>query len=190
MDRQTKKREYQREWYYKNRKNNPVYTEKRRAYLKKWREKFGKSYREKTLDKRRKYDREWKRQYKLKYPDKVKEKRRERYRREKKKPERLIGTRLRIRIWGALKRRKNKAIKSGKTEELIGTTTAELKKHLEKQFEKGMAWKNYGQWHVDHRIPCASFDLTKPEEQKKAFHYTNLQPLWAKDNMRKGVKIS
>jgi hypothetical protein len=51
-----------------------------------------------------------------------------------------------------------------------------------------MNWENQGEWHIDHILPCASFDLTKEEEQRKCFHYTNLQPLWAKDNMIKGSK--
>lgn len=46
----------------------------------------------------------------------------------------------------------------------------------------------YG-WHIDHIVPCASFDLSKPEEQKKCFHYTNLQALWWRDNIVKGDKI-
>ena len=52
-----------------------------------------------------------------------------------------------------------------------------------------MSWDNQGEWHIDHIIPCASFDLTNEEEQEKCFHYTNLQPLWAIDNMVKGCKI-
>jgi HNH endonuclease. len=53
-----------------------------------------------------------------------------------------------------------------------------------------MSWDNYGRdgWHIDHIRPCASFDLTDPEQQRQCFHYTNLQPLWAADNIRKGAK--
>lgn len=65
----------------------------------------------------------------------------------------------------------------------------QLKKHLEIKFTKGMSWENYGKWHVDHIKPCAKFDLTKESEQRKCFHYTNLQPLWAIDNFKKGANI-
>jgi hypothetical protein len=78
-----------------------------------------------------------------------------------------------------------------KTFDLLGCNISEAKEHLEKQFKEGMIWENHGThgWHIDHIIPCASFDLTYPEQQKKCFHYTNLQPLWAKENMSKGSNI-
>ena len=52
-----------------------------------------------------------------------------------------------------------------------------------------MSWTNYGAWHVDHIVSCKTFNLTKPEEQKKCFNYTNLQPLWAEINLKKHAKI-
>lgn len=71
--------------------------------------------------------------------------------------------------------------------ELIGCTVEQLKKYLQKQFKQGMKWENHGMygWHIDHIIPCVSFDLSRVEEQRKCFHYTNLQPLWANENLRK-----
>ena len=79
--------------------------------------------------------------------------------------------------------------KSASTMKLLGCTIDELWVHLESKFEPEMTRENHGKWHVDHIIPCASFDFSDPEQQKKCFHYTNLQPLWAVDNIRKGAKI-
>lgn len=72
---------------------------------------------------------------------------------------------------------------------LCGCSGDELRKHIEGLFLPGMTWENYGLngWHIDHKRPCASFDLTKEEEVLACFHYTNLQPLWALDNIRKGA---
>jgi hypothetical protein len=92
---------------------------------------------------------------------------------------------LRTRIREALKY--NRKIKT--TLDLIGCSIDQLKNHLSSQFKSGMFWSNYGKWHIDHIKPCASFDLSKPEEQRKCFHYTNLQPLWAKENILKKDKI-
>ena len=97
---------------------------------------------------------------------------------------------LRDRILSALKNnKKGMASKSKKTKKLLGCTVEELWLHLESKFKPGMTRENHGQWHIDHVIPCVAFDLTKPEEQAKCFHYTNLQPLWAVDNLKKGGKI-
>jgi len=82
--------------------------------------------------------------------------------------------------------------KSARTTELLGCDTATLKSHLESQFTEGMTWDNYGHcgWHIDHIKPCASFDLTDQNQQRAYFNYTNLQPLWASDNLIKGSKLS
>jgi hypothetical protein len=78
-------------------------------------------------------------------------------------------------------------MKADGTMKLLGCTPQEFRSHLEKQFSPGMTWNNYGKngWSMDHIIPCLHFDLSKPEEQKKCFHYTNIRPLLAKDNSRK-----
>jgi len=80
------------------------------------------------------------------------------------------------------------ASKLSDTFDLVGCSIEKLKSHLEAQFTEGMSWKNYGKdgWHIDHIKPCASFNLNKLSEQKKCFHYTNLQPLWWEDNLSKG----
>ena len=97
---------------------------------------------------------------------------------------RLSGN-LRTRLNIALKKGVGK--KCGSTLELTGCTWAELRSHLESQFAEGMTWENYGLygWHVDHIKPCNSFDLTIDSQQRECFHYTNLQPLWAEDNLKK-----
>lgn len=70
---------------------------------------------------------------------------------------------------------------------LIGCTPEELVQHIERQFLPGMSWaaRNF---HIDHIKPCAAFNLTDPEEQRRCFHYTNLQPLWPVENLRKGAR--
>ena len=83
---------------------------------------------------------------------------------------------------------KQGASKSNTTCELLGCTVAYAYAWLEIQFQSGMTWDNYGDWHIDHIRPCASFDLTDPEQQRQCFHYSNLQPLWAKDNLSKSDK--
>lgn len=84
------------------------------------------------------------------------------------------------------------------TNELLSCTIDFLKRYIQSKFTPRMTWKNYGtghngkgmkQWHIDHIKPCANFDLSKLNEQRKCFHYTNLQPLWAKDNLIKSDKI-
>jgi hypothetical protein len=77
--------------------------------------------------------------------------------------------------------------KTRKFVELVGMTPSELMNYLEAMFTDGMTWDNYGKWHLDHIRPCASFDLSDPEQQRACFNYANLQPLWAKDNLIKGA---
>ena len=100
-------------------------------------------------------------------------------------PQRTLIITMRTRISNALKGNH----KSQSSKVLLGCSINDLRVHLENQFTEGMTWENYGKWHVDHILPCASFDLSKESEQIKCFNYNNLQPLWAMDNMKKGSKI-
>jgi hypothetical protein len=83
---------------------------------------------------------------------------------------------------------KNKSYKkSSKTKTILGCDWNELAKHIESQFIEGMSWENRGQWHIDHIIPLASAKTS--EDVFRLNHYTNLRPLWALDNLRKGAKL-
>ncbi len=130
------------------------------------------------------WHRERARQYQKANREKIK-KRMKRYREENLSAR--MAASMRVRIWKVLKGRS----KAASVMNLIGCTIKELMQHLEAQFMDGMTWENYGpySWHIDHIVPCAAFDLTDPEQQKACFHYTNLQPLWAEDNMSKNDKL-
>ena len=101
-------------------------------------------------------------------------------------PTRLAANRIRTLVTNAIKRSGSE--KAAKTEDLLGCTVAEARAHLEAQFLPGMTWDNHGEWHIDHIRPCASFDFSDPQQQKECSHYSNLQPLWAKDNLSKSDK--
>lgn len=94
---------------------------------------------------------------------------------------------MRNRLKSALKTQN--ARKDGKLWELLGCDASTLRRHIEQQFTEGMTWENHGDWHVDHKMPIALFDLHDPEQQRLCFHYSNLQPLWAKDNQSKGGRV-
>lgn len=102
----------------------------------------------------------------------------------------VIADRLRTLIRNSFRRRG--LLKHTKTTALLGCSLVEFREHLERQFVDGMTWNNYGnghaRWNIDHIVPLSSFDLTSEDEQRAAFHYTNCQPLWALDNMRKANK--
>lgn len=69
------------------------------------------------------------------------------------------------------------------TLDLLGCSVDELKEHLENQFTNNMSWDNWGKWHIDHIKPCNQFDLSIKEDRLECFNFTNLRPLWAKDNL-------
>lgn len=106
-------------------------------------------------------------------------------------------TNLNFRIACALRGRLIQALKGAKKSKsalrLLGCSLASFKLYIESKFESGMSWKNHGRgegkWHIDHEMPCAIFDLTKPEHQRRCFHFSNLQPMWGTENLRKNCKV-
>lgn len=79
--------------------------------------------------------------------------------------------------------------KTGSAVKDLGCSITELKQYLEAQFQSGMTWDNHGEWHIDHIIPLASFNLMDKQQILKACHYTNLRPLWANENFKRNQRI-
>lgn len=183
-----------KEYYYKNKeklsekgkeyynKNREIILEKQKKYVEENRERllqYKKDYYEKNKEKLAEKSKE--------YNEKTKNERNKRERlRRKNNPEYKICCNLRKRISKLIRRNQ----KTGSAIRDLGCTTKELKVYLESQFEPGMSWDNYGLkgWHIDHIKPLSSFDLTDRNQFLEACHYTNLQPLWAEDNLKKGAK--
>lgn len=96
---------------------------------------------------------------------------------------------IRAAVYASVKRG-TKAGRSALT--LVGYTLAELKAHLERKFLPGMSWANYGEWHIDHIVPLSAHNYETPDDAdfKRAWALSNLQPLWAKDNLVKGCKVT
>ena len=92
---------------------------------------------------------------------------------------------LRSRIRMAVK----KEYKAGSAVRDLGCSIEKFKEYIANQFQPGMTWDNWGEWHLDHIQPLNSFDLTNRSQILKACHFSNMQPLWANDNLIKGCKI-
>ena len=105
-----------------------------------------------------------------------------------------LSTNIEYRIAHNLRERLRAALhtnsKGAKTMDMLGCNIEDFKIYLSSKFVEGMNWENYGRkgWHIDHIKPCASYDLSDYEQQKQCFHYTNLQPLWWQDNLKKSSK--
>lgn len=104
--------------------------------------------------------------------------------------QRKLSHYLRCRITSAIKAQRARGArpsqKAGSAVGDLGCTPLELIAHLERKFSPGMTWENYGEWHIDHIRPLCDFDLSDRLQFLEACHFTNLQPLWAVENMRKG----
>jgi hypothetical protein len=172
----------QRKIYYL--KNKVLFSKLHKKYYKKFL-KLIKKYRELYNKTHKKEKQKYNKMYYKNHKDKINTNRNKYFIKRKKSDVNFkILCNLRTRMYDVLKENP----KLSTTIKLVGCNIKQLKKHLEKQFTEGMSFDNYGKWHIDHIKPCASFNLNKPEEQQKCFHYTNLQPLWAEDNLSKGAR--
>lgn len=181
-----KLRKKSREWLKARRASDPEFRQKlQEKSRKEWRKMYYSLTPEEKLEmNRRKYakiDMENRRK-------KARETKRERYHKDLNY---RLSSIVRSRISHALRDNNIQYKKSNHSIDLLGCSIVELKAHLEAKFTDGMSWENYGEWHVDHIKPCASFESlgTCPKQQSECFHYSNLQPLWAEDNRQKYTSV-
>lgn len=94
---------------------------------------------------------------------------------------------IRSRFWQMMIGRR----KGRRSMEILGCNREEFRRYLESLWLPGMSWDNYGLhgWHIDHKRPCCTFDMMNDSHVKQCFHYTNMQPLWAVDNLHKQRKF-
>ena len=176
-------------------KKHRAYFQKHKNKIKNYMDNYFKKHREKIKKQKRQhyYDNQEKilEEQKLWRKNNIVEARKIRNKCKRTTPEQILIHRMRCRVYDYFKY--NKSIKDVSTLELLGCDIKFLKQYIQKRFEKGMSWDNYGKWHIDHRIPINYF-LTKCNFnslriQKKCFNYKNLQPMWALDNLSKGTKL-
>lgn len=175
-------------WYKKE--TFEEYLKKQRLNSKKYNKRLRENNHKKYISNKKKYRNKAKaaitgRLWREKNKEKNNANMREYYRKRKKEPQYRIRLNLRSRFNDALKR----SFTGRPSLSLIGCSVEFLKKHLESKWIEDMSWENYGKWHIDHIIPCRSFDLTVQSQQDECFNWKNLQPLWAIDNLKKGSKI-
>lgn len=163
------------------------WSERNKSHISRYHKKYyqlnkdkAKEYQQQNKDRRMSYMKVWRKKNKL------------RIRSYKRNYHNLIESKsINFKLLHNLRSRLQQSIKHNKkwarTMELVGCSIDDLKTYLESKFTNGMSWENYGRsgWHIDHILPCYSYDLSKEDEQRKCFHYTNLQPLWAIDNCKK-----
>ena len=183
-----------KKYYLENKENRKLYNINYRKKNKKVLKKQQKKWYLNNKEHKRQYDLIYKKKHKKRYQKQNKEYRIKNKDKIRKHLLNKYHNNLQYKLSNILRKRIQKVLKgyskSKNSMDLLGCTIEQLWIHLEKSFKPGMTRKNHGKWHLDHIRPCASFDLTKASEQRKCFHYTNLQPLWASENLAKGSKIS
>jgi hypothetical protein len=137
---------------------------------------------------------EYSKQYRLSNPDKIKDQSKKYFAENKQKINDRVMSRYHkdpsFRLSKVLRARFYEVVihnyRKTKWRKVLGCSVKELKDYLEAKFLRGMSWENHGKWHIDHIVPLSAFDLASDAQVALAFHYTNLQPLWARDNLSKG----
>jgi len=183
-------KEYHKE-YHKENKNKII--EQKKEYYKKNKDKINKrhkEYRKENKDKINKCHKEYYKENKDKIKEYLKENKDKINKRQKnrKLSDPLFKMKCNLRTRTSLAFKNKGYSKNTKTQEMLGVDWEITKKHIERQFTKGMNWSNQGDWHIDHIIPLSSANTE--ERLKKLCHYTNLQPLWAIDNLIKSDVIN
>lgn len=172
------KKEYFKKYYQDNKEKIREYCKANKEKLREYEKEYKKANKEKIKEYQKKYQKANKEFYKEYCKEYQKERR-------AKDPLFKMTGNLRTRTYIAFK---NKGYsKNSKTQELLGVDWEICKAHIERQFLKGMNWDNQGDWHIDHIIPLAYANTE--DKLKKLCHYSNLQPLWAVDNLIKSAKI-
>lgn len=195
------KKLYKKEYYKKNldyiKKRNKDYYEKNKKKMKEIIKIYSKVYEIKNREKRKCQKKIYYKNNKVEINNKSKEYRslhieeKRKYDRKYYNNKRLIDINYKIKqnLRGRIRQAIKNGTRPGKSIEMMGCTIEQLKIYLSNKFTSGMNWQNYGEWHIDHILPCAMFDLNDPKQQKICFNYKNLQPLWARDNIIKRDKI-
>jgi hypothetical protein len=163
----TKKYESKPETKKRKSENHKKWSEKNRDHLNEYHQKW----REKNIDKHREYKRKY-----------------EKHRKDTDPLYKLISN-FRTAIYQVLK--ENRVDKNQSYFDVLQYTPEQLIVHLEKQFTEGITWENYGEWHVDHKLPISSFNIQEmgDSEFMKCWSLENLQPMWGEENIRKSNKI-
>lgn len=163
-----------RAWHLANKER--VANHKRKNFLKPATKEKRKAYQAKTQDLLK--------LYKKNYIKRNPEKRKATLERYNKTPKARMLSAIRARLQSALK------AKTQSTCAYLGCSPDFFKKHMESQFVSGMTWENFWKWHMDHIVPLSAFDLFDPRQVQIACNWTNIRPIWAKENLRKSKKIT
>lgn len=141
-----------------------------------------------TIEKKREYAKRYYEKLKNNDPDEFYRRQRIAHKKQRQKPLNKAKSNMRNRFRDALKHYRQ--TQSDKMSTMIGCTWAFFDQWIASQFKRGMKWENYGKvWHIDHIEPLARFDASDQNDMKRAWHYSNLRPLKASENLKKGAKI-